>query len=159
MTVSSCRADIEAYISQLESPLPDFDLGQVISRSELKVEEVRAHLLARTSPTDQSKISPTCYGLAIISLLSSVPRCPPHQRLLTYRNPILTFTIFALFNSVVWHSTAGCARHRGMTLCAKINYVRNCVVCLRLNTTSFVALSFTMGSNAIPMPMFLNKRI
>ena len=40
--VLSCLADIEASLSQLESPLPDFDLGQAISRSELKVEEVRA---------------------------------------------------------------------------------------------------------------------
>ena len=40
--VLSCLADIEACLSQLESPLPDFDLGQAISRSELKVEEVRA---------------------------------------------------------------------------------------------------------------------
>ena len=40
--VLSCLADIEASLSQLESPLPDFDLGQAISRSELKVEEVQA---------------------------------------------------------------------------------------------------------------------
>ena len=40
--VLSCLADIEVSLSQLESPLPDFDLGQAISRSELKVEEVRA---------------------------------------------------------------------------------------------------------------------
>ncbi len=40
--VLSCLADIETSLSQLESPLPDFDLGQAISRSELKVEEVRA---------------------------------------------------------------------------------------------------------------------
>ena len=40
--VLSCLADIEASLSQLESPLPDFDLGQAISRGELKVEEVRA---------------------------------------------------------------------------------------------------------------------
>ncbi|KAI0277384.1 hemolysin-III related-domain-containing protein [Russula aff. rugulosa BPL654] len=40
--VLSCLADIEASLSQLESPLPDFDFGQAISRSELKVEEVRA---------------------------------------------------------------------------------------------------------------------
>jgi adiponectin receptor len=40
--VLSCLADMEASLSQLESPLPDFDLGQAISRSELKVEEVRA---------------------------------------------------------------------------------------------------------------------
>ena len=39
--VLSCLADIEAFLSQLESPLPDFDIGQAISRSELKVEEVR----------------------------------------------------------------------------------------------------------------------
>ena len=40
--VLSCLAELEASLSQLESPLPDFDLGQAISRSELKVEEVRA---------------------------------------------------------------------------------------------------------------------
>jgi adiponectin receptor len=40
--VLSCLADIETSLSQIESPLPDFDLGQAISRSELKVEEVRA---------------------------------------------------------------------------------------------------------------------
>jgi adiponectin receptor len=40
--VLSCLADIETSLSQLESPLPDFDLGQAISRGELKVEEVRA---------------------------------------------------------------------------------------------------------------------
>ncbi|KAN0134044.1 HlyIII domain containing protein [Lactarius tabidus] len=40
--VLSCLADIESSLSQLESPLPDFDLGQAISRGELKVEEVRA---------------------------------------------------------------------------------------------------------------------
>jgi adiponectin receptor len=40
--VLSCLAEVEASLSQLESPLPDFDLGQAISRSELKVEEVRA---------------------------------------------------------------------------------------------------------------------
>jgi adiponectin receptor len=40
--VLSCLADIEASLSQLESPLPDFDFGQAISRGELKVEEVRA---------------------------------------------------------------------------------------------------------------------
>jgi adiponectin receptor len=40
--VLSCLADIEVSLSQLESPLPDFDLGQAISRGELKVEEVRA---------------------------------------------------------------------------------------------------------------------
>lgn len=40
--VLSCLADIELSLSQLESPLPDFDLGQAISRGELKVEEVRA---------------------------------------------------------------------------------------------------------------------
>ncbi|KAN0105494.1 hemolysin-III related domain containing protein [Russula decolorans] len=39
--VLSCLADIEVSLSRLESPLPDFDLGQAISRSELKVEEVR----------------------------------------------------------------------------------------------------------------------
>src|SRR5712671_754166 len=38
----SCLADIEASLSQLESPLPEFDLGQAISRGELKIEEVRA---------------------------------------------------------------------------------------------------------------------
>jgi adiponectin receptor len=40
--------------------------------------------------------------------------------------PILAFTIFALFtlfSSVVWHTMAGCAHHRGMTLCAKFDYV------------------------------------
>ena len=40
--VLSCLTDIETSLSQLESPLPDFDLGQAISRGELKVEEVRA---------------------------------------------------------------------------------------------------------------------
>lgn len=40
--VLSCLAEVEVSLSQLESPLPDFDLGQAISRSELKVEEVRA---------------------------------------------------------------------------------------------------------------------
>lgn len=40
--VLSCLADIELSLSQLESPLPDFDLGQAISRGEFKVEEVRA---------------------------------------------------------------------------------------------------------------------
>lgn len=40
--VLTCLADIEVSLSQLESPLPDFDLGQAISRGELKVEEVRA---------------------------------------------------------------------------------------------------------------------
>jgi adiponectin receptor len=40
--VLSCLADIETSLSQLESPLPDFDLGQAISRGELRVEEVRA---------------------------------------------------------------------------------------------------------------------
>jgi adiponectin receptor len=39
--VLSCLAEVEVSLSQLESPLPDFDLGQAISRSELKVEEVR----------------------------------------------------------------------------------------------------------------------
>ena len=40
--------------------------------------------------------------------------------------PILAFTIFALFtlfSSVVWHTMAGCAHHKGMTLCAKVDYV------------------------------------
>ncbi|KAI0266726.1 HlyIII-domain-containing protein [Gloeopeniophorella convolvens] len=40
--------------------------------------------------------------------------------------PILAFTIFALFtllSSVVWHTMAGCAHHRGMVMCAKIDYV------------------------------------
>ena len=40
--------------------------------------------------------------------------------------PILAFTVFALFtlfSSVVWHTMAGCAHHKGMTLCAKIDYV------------------------------------
>lgn len=40
--------------------------------------------------------------------------------------PIFAFTIFALFtlfSSVVWHTMAGCADHKGMTLCAKIDYV------------------------------------
>ncbi|KAI0063502.1 HlyIII-domain-containing protein [Artomyces pyxidatus] len=40
--------------------------------------------------------------------------------------PLLAFTAFALlclFTSVVWHTMAGCAHHRGMTLCAKIDYV------------------------------------
>ena len=40
--------------------------------------------------------------------------------------PILAFTIFALFtlfSSVVWHTMAGCAHHKGMILCAKIDYV------------------------------------
>jgi adiponectin receptor len=40
--VLSCLADIEASLSQLESPLLDFDLGQAFSKGELKVEEVRA---------------------------------------------------------------------------------------------------------------------
>ncbi|KAI9453644.1 HlyIII-domain-containing protein [Russula earlei] len=39
--VLSCLADIEASLSQLESPLHDFDFGQAISRGELKIEEVR----------------------------------------------------------------------------------------------------------------------
>jgi adiponectin receptor len=42
LSVLSCLADIETFLSQLESPLPDFDIGQAISRGELKVEEVRA---------------------------------------------------------------------------------------------------------------------
>jgi hypothetical protein len=40
--------------------------------------------------------------------------------------PILTFTVFSLFtlfSSVVWHTMSGCAHHRGMVLCAKIDYV------------------------------------
>jgi adiponectin receptor len=40
--------------------------------------------------------------------------------------PMLAYTIFALFtlfSSVVWHTMAGCAHHRGMVLCAKIDYV------------------------------------
>jgi len=40
--------------------------------------------------------------------------------------PILAFTVFALFtlfSSVVWHTMAGCAHHKGMVLCAKIDYV------------------------------------
>lgn len=40
--VLSCLADIEASLSQLESPLPDFDFGQAISKGEIKVDEVRA---------------------------------------------------------------------------------------------------------------------
>lgn len=40
--VLSCLTDIETSLSQLESPLPDFDFGHAISRGELKVEEVRA---------------------------------------------------------------------------------------------------------------------
>ena len=40
--VLSCLADIETFLSQIESPLPDFDLGQAIAKGELKVEEVRA---------------------------------------------------------------------------------------------------------------------
>ena len=40
--VLSCLGELETSLSRLESPLPDFDLGQAISRSELKVEEVRA---------------------------------------------------------------------------------------------------------------------
>jgi hypothetical protein len=45
--LTTCRrADIQTSLShQLDSPLPDFDLGQAISRSEVKVEEVRAALL------------------------------------------------------------------------------------------------------------------
>ena len=42
LSVLSCLADIESFLSQLESPLPDFDLGQAITKGELKVEEVRA---------------------------------------------------------------------------------------------------------------------
>jgi adiponectin receptor len=42
LSVLSCLADIEKFLSQLESPLPDFDLGQAVIRGELKVEEVRA---------------------------------------------------------------------------------------------------------------------
>ena len=55
-----------------KSPLPDFDLGQAISKSELKVEEVRAHLW----PPEFLLVlqQTTYYGLAILSLLSSVPR-------------------------------------------------------------------------------------
>ncbi|KAH9978681.1 hemolysin-III related-domain-containing protein [Lactifluus volemus] len=42
LSVLSCLTDIETFLSQLESPLPDFDFGQAITRGELKVEEVRA---------------------------------------------------------------------------------------------------------------------
>lgn len=33
------------------------------------------------------------------------------------------FALFTLFSSVVWHTMAGCAHHRGMVLCAKVDYV------------------------------------
>lgn len=50
----------------------------------------------------------------------------PSTSVVVIDTPILAFTIFALFtlfSSVVWHTMAGCAHHRGMTLCAKIDYV------------------------------------
>ncbi|KAI0305664.1 hemolysin-III related-domain-containing protein [Multifurca ochricompacta] len=57
----------------------------------------------------------TCFGSSIPSASAAV-----------VDTPILAFTIFALFtlfSSVVWHTMAGCAHHRGMVICAKIDYV------------------------------------
>ncbi|TFY63835.1 hypothetical protein EVG20_g6156 [Dentipellis fragilis] len=39
--------------------------------------------------------------------------------------PVTAFSIFAmlcLFSSVIWHTMSGCAHHRGMDLCAKLDY-------------------------------------
>ena len=50
----------------------------------------------------------------------------PSTSAIVLDTPILAFTVFALFtlfSSVVWHTMAGCAHHRGMALCAKIDYV------------------------------------
>lgn len=35
----------------------------------------------------------------------------------------ITFALVCLFNSVLWHTMAGCAHHDGMDLCARIDYV------------------------------------
>lgn len=55
---------------------------------------------------------------------SSIPSASTSAAIID--TPILVFTVFALFtlfSSVVWHTMAGCAHHKGMTLCAKIDYV------------------------------------
>ncbi len=112
--VLSCLADIEASLSRLESPLPDFDLGQAISRGELKVEEVRvwakdgleilkqikgelrSHLPDFTlDPTSvESYVSSRLHDLSDVSTLKrmtsrlpELPRLPrPEQYLLTLSN-------------------------------------------------------------------------
>ncbi|KAH8992802.1 HlyIII-domain-containing protein [Lactarius hatsudake] len=112
--VLSCLADIEASLSQLESPLPDFDFGQAISRGELKVEEVRAwakdglemlrqiegelrsHLpdFIIDSTSVESYVSSRLHDLSDVSTLKRMtsrlpefPRLPrPEQYLLTLSN-------------------------------------------------------------------------
>jgi adiponectin receptor len=40
--------------------------------------------------------------------------------------PILAFTIVSLFTlstSVLWHTMVGCAHHKGMVICAKVDYI------------------------------------
>ena len=44
----ACLADIEASLSELELPLPDFDLGKPSRGDELKVEEVRTWAIPRS---------------------------------------------------------------------------------------------------------------
>ena len=78
--------------------------------------------LARTSPTDQGRISPTCFGLAIQLLLFRF--LDTLRTSGCYRNPILTYTIFTPFSNVMWHSMAGCVCSlEAWTLCAKIGTV------------------------------------
>ena len=62
------------------------------------------------------------YNTSLTFLGSSIPPASA----IALDTPILAFTVFSLFtlfSSVVWHTMAGCAHHRGMVLCAKIDYV------------------------------------
>ncbi|KAI0044231.1 HlyIII-domain-containing protein [Auriscalpium vulgare] len=90
--------------------------------------------------------------------------------------PVLAFTVFALlclFTSVVWHTMAGCAHHRGMTLCAKIDYVgigwlisasvgtivHHGFQCHANAWALFLSLCFIMGSagTVLPFAEWFNK--
>jgi adiponectin receptor len=93
-------------------PYLDYDLSWLTTREPRQV-NIHTHLIPFLLWT--GNMIRTFFGSSIPSASAAI-----------VDTPILAFTIFSLFtlfSSVVWHTMAGCAHHKGMALCAKIDYV------------------------------------
>ncbi|KAL0956629.1 hypothetical protein HGRIS_002764 [Hohenbuehelia grisea] len=69
---------------------------------------------------------PALTTLPFLSVLSYFPALPLHTTPFIADTPELLFTAFALlclFSSAVWHTMAGCADHKSMEFCARVDYV------------------------------------
>ena len=126
--ILSCRADIEAFSppsTRVAASRLDSNLGQAISKNELKAEEVRAtHHLTQISPTDQSRISPpSCYGQKQYDLQFFSSSIPSASISGCHKNPPFSDSL-SLLSSAASCDIAqygGKSRHRGITPCAKID--------------------------------------